>query len=394
MLGRPHLMLAHFGRDKGILTGFQRLFIQTADCLLRFGNGFTVFEGQAFQGPPFIDLAPPALHCRSIWLLLACLHNLDQVFQRVSSIPDDGQVDAHILVDGRCIDIDMDLLGIGGERIQPPGDAIIKARSNGQHDIAIMHRPIRLIGSMHTQHAQILRLVGWERPQAHQGQGAGKIVHAHKFSQQFCGIRPGIDDPTARIHNRALGRQQQINSRFDAGMIGLQDRFIGLVRRGFRHFIGAGRKLHILWQVNHDRAGTPAGRDIKGLVHRAGQLVHILDQIIVLCAGARDPGRVAFLECIIPNQMGRHLPGQADDGNGIHQRIGQAGHRIGRARARGHQHNTRLAGGPRIAFRRMHSTLFMTHQNVAHMVLFEQRIINWQHGAAWISKYNIDTLIF
>ncbi len=95
--------------------------------------------------------------------------------------------------------------------------------------------------------------------------------------------------------------------------------------------IDAFRELHVLGDVDDDRAGAAGARDIEGLVQDAAQLVHVLDQIIVLGAGARDADRVAFLEGVVADQMRRHLTGDADDRDRIHERVGQAGDGVGRA---------------------------------------------------------------
>ena len=60
--------------------------------------------------------------------------------------------------------------------------------------------------------------------------------------------------------------------------------------------------------------GRPAGRDLEGLVQHARQIVDVLHQLIVLGAGPRDADRIAFLERIVADQMGRHLPGEHTSG--------------------------------------------------------------------------------
>ena len=52
----------------------------------------------------------------------------------------------------------------------------------------------------------------------------------------------------------------------------------------------------------------------------------------MLRAGPRDAHRVGFLKGIIADHMGRHLPGQADQRNTVHQRVGETRDAVRRAR--------------------------------------------------------------
>ncbi len=50
------------------------------------------------------------------------------------------------------------------------------------------------------------------------------------------------------------------------------------------------------------------GGDIERLVQNARQVRDVLDEVIVLGAGPRDADRVAFLERVIADEVGRDLP--------------------------------------------------------------------------------------
>ncbi len=41
----------------------------------------------------------------------------------------------------------------------------------------------------------------------------------------------------------------------------------------------------------------------------------------------------------------------------------------------------------------MHGALLMAHQNVAHLVLVEQRVVDRQHRSAWIAEHVFDALV-
>jgi hypothetical protein len=59
------------------------------------------------------------------------------------------------------------------------------------------------------------------------------------------------------------------------------------------------------------------------------QILDILDQEIVLDAGTGDANRVAFLEGILTDILGRHLASDDHHRDGIHVGGGDAGNRIG-----------------------------------------------------------------
>jgi hypothetical protein len=70
----------------------------------------------------------------------------------------------------------------------------------------------------------------------------------------------------------------------------------------------------------------------------------------------------------------------------IHHRGGDAGHRIRGAGTRGHQHHAGLAGGARIPVGGMGRPLLVAHQDVRHLGLAEQGVVDVQHGAAGVAE--------
>ena len=119
----------------------------------------------------------------------------------------------------------------------------------------------------------------------------------------------------------------------------------------------------------------------------------VLHQVIVLGARPRDAGGVAFLEGVVADQVGRHLPGEADQWDAVHQSIGQPGHGIRRSGTGCDQNRPDLAGRPRIAFGCVNRPAFLADKNVADRILFEQGIIKRKYRATRIAENNIDTLI-
>src|SRR5436305_15154452 len=91
--------------------------------------------------------------------------------------------------------------------------------------------------------------------------------------------------------------------------------------------------------------------------------------------------------------MRPHLPGQAHDPDRIHQRVGEAGYRVGGTRAARHQHHPDPPGRSGIAFGGVDGAPLLAYQDVSQRILLEQRIVDRQDRAAGIAEYDIDALI-
>ncbi len=117
-------------------------------------------------------------------------------------------------------------------------------------------------------------------------------------------------------------------------------------------------------------------------------------EVIVLGAVAGDAGRVAFLERVRADEVGRHLTSDADEGNGIHQGVGEAGDGVGCAGPRRDEKHANLAGRARIAFGGVRRPPFLADQDVTDFVLVEKRVVDRQHRTAGIAEDELDALIF
>ena len=256
-----------------------------------------------------------------------------------------------------------------------------------------MHRQVGLVGAVHAEHAEPLRIGGGVGAEPHQRRSDGKPGELHQLAQEMARLRSGIDDAAAGVKQRPLGTPHQLDRGLDAVEVALDLRLVALVLEVPRPGIRAFGELEVLGNVDHHRTRPAALGDMERLVQHARKLADVLDEVIVLGAGPRDADRVAFLEGIVADQMGRHLPGDAHDRDRIHERIGQAGDCIGGAGAGGHQHAADLAGRAGIAFGGMHGALLVPHQDVPDLLLLEQRVIDRQHRAARIAEQVLDPLI-
>ena len=215
----------------------------------------------------------------------------------------------------------------------------------------------------------------------------------HELGEQLGGLGAGVDDSAAGVDDRPLGFGDHLHRARDVGALRLGLRPIAAVLDLGRRDVAALGLQHVLGQVDHDRARTAVGRDISRLVHDPRQVLDRFDQVVVLRAGPRDARGVGLLESVVADQVSRHLTGQAEHRNRVHQGVGQAGDRVGRARTRGHQDRAQLAAGSGIALGRVDRALLVANQDVAQGILLEQCIIDRQDRAAGIAEDDVDALI-
>ena len=395
VLGGPHLVLADLGGDEDVLLHRARQRIQPLDRVLRLDDrpGLHVLgELQAVLRPPDIDLPPPRRQRLAVHRRRVGVPRRQQRRQRASRVGDDRHLHRNVLVDRGRIDVDVDLLRALAERVQPSGHPVVESRPDRQQHVAAVHRQVRLVGAVHPQHPEEPRVAGGERTQAHQRVGDREPGGVNELRQQHRGLGPGVDHPAAGIDHRPPGRFQQRDRLGDLRRIGLGLRVVAAMHR--RRF--GIRRLgdhDVLRQVDHHRTRPPGACHVERLVHHARQIGGTLHQVVVLGRRPGDPRGVRLLEGVVADQVGRHLAGQADDRNAVHQRVDQPGHRVRRPRPRGHQHHADLAGGARIALGRVHRAPLLADQDVADRVLLEQRVVDRQDGAARVAENHLHALV-
>ena len=107
--------------------------------------------------------------------------------------------------------------------------------------------------------------------------------------------------------------------------------------------------------------------------------------------GPGDAHGVALLEGVAANGCGRGLAADDHHGDRVGVGGGNAGDRVGQARARCHQSHTHFVSGAGKAVGGMHSRLLVAHQHVFNGVLLVQRVVDVQHRAAGIAPQVLDT---
>ena len=110
-------------------------------------------------------------------------------------------------------------------------------------------------------------------------------------------------------------------------------------------------------------------------------------------AGTRDADRVAFLEGVAAHEMGRHLARDADERNGIHERVGEPGDGVRGAGPRRDQQHPAFAGGSRVPLGCMGGALLVPHQDMLDLLLLKKLVVDRQDRASGITENMFNALI-
>jgi hypothetical protein len=198
----------------------------------------------------------------------------------------------------------------------------------------------------------------------------GKPGGVHEFAQEPRRLGPRIDDAAAGVEDGPLGRLHEGDERLDGGGVGVAAGGVA-EHLGLGRGVGAGGELDVLGDVHEDGAGAAGARDVERLVQRLGQAVGFLDQPVGLGAGAGDAHGVRLLEGVRADHEGGDLAGEDDDGDGVHQRVGEAGDGVGGAGARGDERHADLAGGAGVALGGVDGGLLVADEDVVDVVLLK-----------------------
>ena len=145
----------------------------------------------------------------------------------------------------------------------------------------------------------------------------------------------------------------------------------------------------VLGDIDEDGAGASGGGDVEGFVDDLGELVEVLDEIVVLGAGAGDAEGVGFLEGVAADELAGDLAGDGDDGDGVHHGVDEAGDEVGGAGAGGGAADADLAGGAGVAFGGEGGVLLVADEDVADVVVVEG-VVEGEGDAAGVAEEAID----
>ncbi len=265
---------------------------------------------------------------------------------------------------------------------------VVEAGTDGEQHVTVLHRQVGLDRTVHARHAEELRVGRRIRAKPHQGIGDRKAEATGQAGQLLGAIRQ--NDPASGIDHRSPGFEQQVYGLPDLAQMTLDHRVVRAHLDGFRVFelaLGGG---DVLRDVDDDRARATAVGDVEGLLQRQRELVYVVDQEVVLDAGPRDADGIALLEGVLADVVVRHLSRDDDDRDRIHVGGSDPGHGIGRARARRDERDADPVRRACQAVGGVNGCLLVADENVLHLILLEERIINVQHGATGIAENVLD----
>ncbi len=172
--------------------------------------------------------------------------------------------------------------------------------------------------------------------------------------------------PPPRVEDRPLGLGDQLHRLArSAPDRGLTSAGRSCARCCAGADVGAGRELDVLGDVDHDRAGAAgAWRCRTPRAARAPDRSTSFTSQLCLVQGRVMPTVSHSWKASLPIRWVGTWPVMQTSGNGVHQRVGEAGDRVGGAGAGGHQHDAELAGRARIAFGGVRRALLVAHQDV------------------------------
>ena len=205
ILRRPHLVLADLGGDVGVAVLGQR--IEALQRVLRLDDRVrAACRRGSLARPPGVGSASTRRSMRGLVGLGARLAPDPPacLVEHMRAIADDTDIDLDRLVDRGRIDVDVDLLRVRREGVDTAGDAVVEARADRiDHDVAVVHRQVGLVGAVHAEHAEPLLVGGREGAETHQRRGHGIAGQPRQLAQQRRSVRAGIDDAAAGVEDPA-----------------------------------------------------------------------------------------------------------------------------------------------------------------------------------------------
>ena len=228
-----------------------------------------------------------------------------------------------------------------------PGDAVVEARADRDEQVGLLHRGDRGVDAVHARHAEAELVRVRERAARHQCRDDREVPDRRELEQLLGGL--GLDHAAADVEDGPLRLEDQLRGLDDLAHVALRRRLVAgqvdLIRPAPRGLVDE----DVLRKVDEDRAGPAGAGDVERLADRRGDVAGIGHEEVVLRDRHRDAGDVGLLERVVADDRRGDLPGDRDDRDGVHLRVGERGHEVAAARAGRRDRDADLAGRPGVA---------------------------------------------
>ena len=149
------------------------------------------------------------------------------------------------------------------------------------------------------------------------------------------------------------------------------------------------RLLHVLADVDEDRAGAARAGDLERLDEGGGEVLDLRHEDVVLRDRHRDADDVRFLEGVRAEDLRGDLAGDEDDRDRVEHRRGDAGDEVRGAGTRGAEGDADAAAGAGVAVGRVRGSLLVADEDVVDRVV-HHRVVDRQDRPAGVSEHGVD----
>ena len=301
----------------------------------------------------------------------------------------------HVLVNLTTVNIQVDNLRLFGIGLQITRHSVAETHTDGNEHITLLFLQVDSIVAVHTEHADIQRVIGRQCREAKHRSTCRDIGFLQELLQFLLGIAKLYTLPYQRqgflgVIDQFCRLTDSLFIKFRIGNIAAHE--VNLLRLPV-DFLG----LRILREVEYHRTGTACTGNIESTTDGPGHILGTTYLIAPLGDRLRHTHKVNLLESIGTQGTNRHLTGNHHQRRGIHHGISNTRQRVGHTRATGDQGHTYLTAHSGIALCGMCGSLFVAHQDMVEAFLLtscivEERIIDGHDGTTRVTKDGLDTL--
>ena len=275
----------------------------------------------------------------------------------------------------------------GSVVLQVSGDAVVEAHAEGEEEVGLLDGGVHVRLAVHPHHAEAERVAARKAAEAEERQRHGRAGLLGEGLEDL--RRPRLDDAVAREDEGALGGGDQLGGLPQVASLELGER----AAAGRLHGLGPAelrrRLLHVLADVDEDRAGAARAGDLERLDEGGGEVLDLRHEDVVLRDRHRDADDVGFLEGVRAEDLRGDLAGDEDDRDRVEHRRGDAGDEVRGAGTRRAEGDADAAAGAGVAVGRVRAPLLVPHEDVVDRVL-RHRVVDRQDRPAGIAEDGVD----